>query len=123
MQNNQIYLGFIQIADLVADRILAGEYQAGMRIPSVREMSMELEVNPQTVVRGYERLTRIGAIYTQRGLGFFVSQQALEILRKLRTERLYGELLPALKKELELLQLSPEVVEQYFLHEAQKLQN
>lgn len=114
MQSNQIYIGFIQVADLVADRILSGEYKADMRIPSVREMSMSLEINPQTVVRGYERLARIGAIYTQRGLGFFVSQEAFSILREQRIHRLYEEMLPALKKELDLLDLSTDTINEYF---------
>lgn len=114
MQNNQTYLGFSQIMDLVGDRILRGQYEANARIPSVREMAVELEVSPQTVVRAYERLTRLEIIYTQRGLGFFVSNDAVAILRKDRTERLYSELLPSLSKELELLGLDAQVVITYF---------
>lgn len=114
MHSNQIYLGFSQIMDLVGDRILRGQYAPEQRIPSVREMAIELEVSPQTVVRAYERLTRLGIIYTQRGLGFFASSDALALLRQERTERLYRELLPSLAKELELLGLSPEIVTEYF---------
>lgn len=118
MQNNQIYWGFSQIMDLVGDRILRGQYAPEERIPSVREMAVELEVSPQTVVRAYERLTRQGIIYTQRGLGFFVSLEAIQVLRQERTERLYSDLLPNLAKELELLGLESEVVVAYFRKEA-----
>ena len=42
---------FIQIADRICDRVLSGEYQAEARIPSVRELALEMEVNPNTVMR------------------------------------------------------------------------
>lgn len=103
IQHPQPYLGFVQIADLVSERILRGEYKADERIPSVREMAEHVEVNPNTVVRAYERLTRAGLIYTQRGLGYFASADAPEIIRAERTKRFYAEMLPAVKREMDLL--------------------
>lgn len=47
--NNQSI--FIQIAERVCERVLNGSYQADARIPSVRELAVEMEVNPNTVMR------------------------------------------------------------------------
>ena len=65
--NKAIYL---QITDIVCEGILVGKYVEEERIPSVREMAMNLEVNPNTVFRAYEELQGEGLIYNRRGLGF-----------------------------------------------------
>ena len=49
-------IGFGYIIELVAERILDGEYTEGQRIPSVREMAVLMQVAPNTVVHAYERL-------------------------------------------------------------------
>ncbi len=102
----QNYIGFAQIVDLVVDRVLLGEYKADDRIPSVREMAGECEVTPNTVVRAYERLERAELIYTQRGLGFFVSPDALERVRELRLKELREEELPRLIRKCKVLGLT-----------------
>ena len=48
---------FLQIADSVCDRILSGELNGEDRIPSVREFGADIGVNPNTVMRTYEKLT------------------------------------------------------------------
>ena len=64
--NKAIYL---QIADTVCDKILAGELKPEDRIPSVREYGATIGVNPNTVMRTYEKLTAEGVIYNKRGIG------------------------------------------------------
>ena len=61
-----------QMSDRLCDDILSGRYNAGDRIPSVRELSEMLEVNTNTVVRAYDQLTRQGIVFTRRGMGYFV---------------------------------------------------
>lgn len=48
---------YLQIVDYVCEKILLDEYQPEDKLPSVREMGMQLEVNPNTVMRAYEVLT------------------------------------------------------------------
>ena len=62
---------FLQIADSVCDRILSGELNGEDRIPSVREFGADIGVNPNTVMRTYEKLTADGIIYNKRGIGYF----------------------------------------------------
>ena len=75
--NKSIYL---QICDAICERILSGELGPDMRIPSVREYGAEIGVNPNTVMRSYEKLTSDGIIYNRRGIGYFISQDAKEIV-------------------------------------------
>ena len=62
------------ICDIVADRIILGQWAEGVRIPSVRELAVELQVNPNTVMRSYDLLQRDGLITSQRGIGYFVAE-------------------------------------------------
>ena len=82
-QNQAIYL---QIADHITERILSGTWSEGERIPSIREMSEDIVVNPNTVMRSYGYLQDLGIIYNKRGIGFFVTENAyrktLELKKK-----------------------------------------
>ena len=73
--NKAIYL---QIADRIGDQILAGILTPDGKVPSVRELAAEIEVNANTVARTYDHLQHSGIIYTKRGLGYFVSPDAQE---------------------------------------------
>ncbi len=108
MQPNQSYPGYAHIIELLSERILTGRYLADERVPSVREMAVEMEVNPITVTRAYERLQRADIIYTQRGLGYFVTPKAVEIIRQRRLVRFHEETLPNFLHEARLLGLSLE---------------
>lgn len=99
--NNQSI--FIQIAERISDRILDGSYKADERIPSVRELAVEMQVNPNTVMRSFERLQTHEIIYNKRGIGYFVSSGADEMIRRMRHNVFVEEVLPALFKEMQLL--------------------
>lgn len=90
-QDKAIYL---QMADRLCDGILAGRYSPGGRIPSVRELSEMMEVNTNTVVRAYDLLTRQGIVYTRRGMGYFVSDNAPEMIKADRRRQFMEEKLP-----------------------------
>ena len=97
-----------QIADQMRDRILQGEWLEGERIPSIRELAVEIGVNPNTVTKTYQTLTEHGAIETQRGRGYFVAAGARErILRDMKDEFIRDEL-PQLLRRMRLLDFSAE---------------
>jgi DNA-binding transcriptional regulator YhcF (GntR family) len=79
-ENRSIYL---QIADRICDEILLGQYQEEERIPSVREYAAMVEVNANTVMRSFDYLQAQQVIYNKRGLGYFVSTGAGELIRSL----------------------------------------
>lgn len=102
--NKAIYL---QIRDSICERILSGELKPEDRIPSVREYGASIGVNPNTVMRTYEKLTQEGVIYNKRGIGYFISQEAKDlVLESSRKEFIENEL-PVMRRKMELLGLDP----------------
>ena len=83
--NKAIYL---QIADRIGDQILSGILPPEGKVPSVRELAAEIEVNANTVARTYDYLQQSGVIFTKRGLGYFVSPDAKEKIVTMRREQL-----------------------------------
>ncbi|HEY1021036.1 MAG TPA: GntR family transcriptional regulator, partial [Flavisolibacter sp.] len=76
MQFRESIAIYLQIADYICERILLKQWKAGERIPAVRELAVQLEVNPNTVMRTYEFLQGQNIIYNQRGIGYFVGPDA-----------------------------------------------
>jgi len=65
---------YIQIENAVQFAIAAGELKAGDQLPSVRQMSETLGVNPNTVAKSYRDLEVMGLLYTRRGMGVYVNK-------------------------------------------------
>lgn len=65
---------YIQIMNLIKREIVTQKLKPGDKLPSVREMAAELQVNPNTLQRAYQELERVGITYTQRGMGTFVKE-------------------------------------------------
>lgn len=62
-----------QIYERICLGIASGEYSAGERLMSVREVAVTAGVNPNTVQRAFENLEKDGVLYSQRGSGWYVS--------------------------------------------------
>ncbi len=65
---------YVQIENEVMFGIAAGKLKAGDQLPSVRELSERLEVNPNTVAKSYRDLEVMGLLYTRRGMGVFINK-------------------------------------------------
>lgn len=76
---------YIQIANYIKKKIIKGELKGGDRVASVREYASEFKVNPNTVQRVYTELENEGLIYTQRGIGKFVTENE-EIINKFKID-------------------------------------
>ncbi len=77
-----------QLADQICAAIARGRLRPDERLPSVRELSQTLVVNPNTVARAYTELERQGTLYTRPGLGVFVSGAKPSLSKKTRRQRL-----------------------------------
>ena len=97
---------YLQIADKLCDGVLSGLYTAGQRIPSVREMAVAIEVNPNTVQRTYTTLQEWGIVEMRRGQGYFVAADALARTRTRRRRMLEQEEIPRLLEYLNALSMS-----------------
>lgn len=63
-----------QICQQIELAIVRGELAAGESIPSVRQLAIELKVNPNTVAKALQQLVQAGSLNSQRGRGYFVSE-------------------------------------------------
>ncbi len=105
---------FQQIADQIRERILDGEWQAGERIPSIRELAIDLGVNPNTVTKSYQALMDRDIIENQRGRGYFVNAGAIAtILDEMRIELVRDEL-PRLFRAMRILDIGIDELADYF---------
>ena len=77
-----------QLAEQVRARVARGQLRPDDRLPSVRELSQTLVVNPNTIVRAYAELEREGMLYTRPGMGVFVAKIPPPLAKKARRERL-----------------------------------
>lgn len=114
MQFSETQAIYLQIADFVCEKILLKEWPPGERIPSVRELAVELEVNPNTVMRTYEFLQGKEIIYNQRGIGFFVSPAAVKQATQYRLEAFVEKDLPHIFRSMYLLGMGPGDLEKPF---------
>jgi DNA-binding transcriptional regulator YhcF (GntR family) len=96
-----------QIVEYIENQVLAGTWQPDDRIPSVRELAVELGVNPNTVQRSFALLQDEGAIYNQRGVGYFVAPDAPDRTRASRRRRFEIEMLPRVFETMEVVGYTP----------------
>lgn len=109
--NKPIYL---QIADFCFQNILVREWGEDERIPSVRELGAMLQVNPNTAMRAFEYMQSENIIYSKRGMGYYVAENARKEILKLQKEEFFNEVLPETFKSMDLLDISvDEVLKRY----------
>lgn len=65
---------YVQIENAVQFDIASGKLQAGDQLPSVRELSEKLKLNPNTVAKAYRDLEVMGLVYTRRGMGVYIQK-------------------------------------------------
>lgn len=65
-----------QVMDQLKEQIMTGQMATGEKLPSVRELSKSITVNPNTVQKAYRELERQGYVYTTSGVGTFVADRS-----------------------------------------------
>lgn len=71
---------YLQIMNYIKREIVTGKLKAGDKIPSVRELAAELQINPNTVQRTFQELEREEIVETRRGLGRYVTSEEAKIM-------------------------------------------
>lgn len=97
---------FLQIADNLCHQVLEGLLKPGDRVPSVRDLAAEFEVNRNTVMRTYSILEESGIFDNKRGIGFFISENAMELVRASEKNNFFTHELPDFIKKVNLLKLN-----------------
>lgn len=99
---------YLRIVDDAMSRILNGIWRTDERIPSVRELSVELSVNTHTVLKAFDILSDAGIIVSRRGMGYFLAPEARSKVEELRRREFYNTTLPELAATLRELGITPE---------------
>ena len=111
---------FLQIAEQLDDAIFTGTFPEETKIPSTNEISLLLNINPHTVLKGMNLLVDESLIYKKRGLGMFVQTGAVEKIRLKRRGQFYQQYIAALVEEAKKLQMSKdeviELIERGYCH-------
>jgi len=121
MQFRESQAIYLQIADYVCEKILLKEWSPDQRIPSVRDLAIQLEVNPNTAMRAVDFLQQQEIIYNQRGIGYFVSSNAYKNALQYRKNEFTEKDMPAVFRNMYLLGMEIEELKPRF--EKYKKQN
>lgn len=81
-----------QLAQQIREAIARGELQPETSLPSVRQLSRELVINPNTVARAYTELEREGLLVSRPGRGIYVAQPRNDLTQAARDRRLMEQL-------------------------------
>lgn len=114
MEFNESKAIYIQIADYISENILREKWKEGDRIASVREFAVEIEVNPNTVMRAYSFLQDAGIIYNKRGIGYFVGENSMEKILEMKREDFVTKELPYFFKTIDMLKIDFESLKQMY---------
>ena len=97
---------FLQLSQGLEDEILSGIYREGEQIPSITELAASYKINPATALKGINLLVDAGIVYKKRGIGMFVSQGALQLLKEKRQD----EYVLPMVQEAKRLSIQPETL-------------
>lgn len=87
--NNNLPI-YIQICNYLKKEIASGNLKEGNKLQSVRELSTLVKANPNTILRAYSELEREDLVFTQRGMGTFVTEDknVIRILKENMAEKM-----------------------------------
>jgi GntR family transcriptional regulator len=97
---------YLQLADLIRESIMSGALKSGEAIPSVRQMSAEYRLNPQTILNATQLLVNEGLLEKQRGKGYFVTDPAQDALKESAVIQFEDITIPDMIKQAKMLNVS-----------------
>jgi GntR family transcriptional regulator len=106
---------FLQIVEMICEKILTRTLVEGDKIPSVRELAVSIEVNPNTVMRSYAYLQDKGIIQNKRGIGYFVAEHAYDDTLELIKSSFIKNDLPLFFKAIKLLGIDFKELKERFI--------
>lgn len=109
---------YVQIMNKVREAIASGELAPGERVPAIRELAAEFEVNPNTMQRALTELEREGLLLSRRTSGRFVTED-VEKIRCLKTE-LAEDAADKFKSEMARLGFTEQEIIDFFLKRCEK---
>lgn len=104
---------YLQIEEILISRIVASDDSDEMRIPSARDLALEFEVNPNTMVKVFIDLENQGIIYKKRGIGYFVSPEAKSQIYELQRLQFINTQIPEFLTTMKKFKIQLSDLEKY----------
>lgn len=89
-----------QVTDYCSQNIMSGRWRPGDRIPSTKDLAVQIGVNPRTVMKAYDELAVAGIIYQRRGMGYYAADDAPDRILEMRRRQFVSETVPALRRTI-----------------------
>jgi GntR family transcriptional regulator len=99
---------YLRLRGMIALAIIAGKYDEGEQLPSVRAFAAQTQTNPLTVAKAYQCLQDEGHVTVKRGVGMFVADGAIDRLKVQEREIVLTKIWPRFRQLMERLDISPE---------------
>jgi len=97
---------FLQIRQQLIEMVLKETIPEGEALPSIRQIAMDLSVNPLTVTKAYQSLVDLGVVEKKRGLGMYVAKGARAKLLAHEREKFLAQDWPRIRVQIEALELN-----------------
>jgi GntR family transcriptional regulator len=104
---------YLQIIEQIKRSVAVGRLKPEDPLPSVRQLALDLTINPNTVARAYLELEHEGVIYKRQGQGTYVSAEALETSRRERNKVVAALFEKAIVEGLHFGMSASEIAEAY----------
>jgi GntR family transcriptional regulator len=111
---------YLQIGEYICENILRKKWREGDKIPSIRDMAVSIEVNPNTVMRTYSYLQDMGIIYNKRGIGYFVAENSYQKTLGLKKKNFIDHELPQFFKTMTLLKITLDDLKHFYDKEGER---
>jgi GntR family transcriptional regulator len=96
---------YLQVADVICEKLLKDEWRNGEKLPALKDLAVTTSVNPNTVIKSLGYLVDNNILSTQRGVGYFLTDNAKAITMDLKRKQFIDEVLPEVFASMDLLGL------------------
>ena len=110
---------YIQLQEQIEQSIVSGVLQPGDKLPTVRDMAVDLTINPNTVARVYRELEQEGLLETKRGVGTYIAEEP-DISEIISEKEIEWDIEELITKALQL-NIKPDVLLKRFNRQLKKL--
>lgn len=108
---------YLQVADVVCEKVLTSVWRDGDKLPAVKDLAVLTSVNPNTVIKALTWLHENEILTTQRGVGYFLTEDAAAKTLALKRRQFIGDDLPTVFASMDLLGIGMREIEDlYQLH-------
>ncbi|MDY6982031.1 MAG: GntR family transcriptional regulator [Pseudomonadota bacterium] len=103
---------YLQVADFICEKVLTGAWNDGDKLPAVKDLALMTSVNPNTVIKALTHLVDNEILTTQRGIGYFLTDDARSKTLALKRNQFIDQELPQVFASMKLLGLSIEELQE-----------